>query len=131
MSRRDRCKSILHATEVVKKSQEELMSYLTSGQGSQGGSGMVSAKFPDTEPLQALYHVREMKAQYEDMCHEDDDRHWQEDQHLHWISWQGPCDSVSDSTTGQALDMRKVKVGRREELDWMQKMHVWDRVPRY
>ena len=28
------------------------------------------------------------------------------------------------------IDMAKVKEGRKEELDYMQKMHVWDRVPR-
>ena len=79
-----------------------------------------------------------MKAEYEDMCQDDDDWQWQEDQDLdwkvngdeEWNTWQGPYDAVCDSTTGQALDMRKVKVGRKEELDWMQKMHVWDRVPR-
>ena len=27
--------------------------------------------------------------------------------------------------------MKKVKAGRSEELEWMQKMHVWDRVPRH
>ena len=124
------CQAILKAVDVIKKGREELNSYLACGRGTQGGSGEGSARFPTTEPLQALYHISEMKAQYEDMCQEDDDWHWQEDQDLHWGSWQGPWDSVCDPTTGQALDMRKVKAGRNEELDWMRKMHVWDHVPR-
>ena len=72
------------------------------------------------------------------MCQDDDDWRWQEDQDWHWKenggeewkTWNGPYHSVCDSTTGQARDMTKVKAGRGEELEWMRKMHVWDRVLR-
>ena len=47
----------------------------------------------------------------------------------HWQTCTGPQNAVYDSTFGQPIDMREVKAGRNEELEWMQKMHVWDRVP--
>ena len=82
-----------------------------------------------TEPRYALYQFSDMKAELEDMCQDDDVWHWQEDQDWHWKEnegeewkvWQGPYNAVCDSTTGQALDMTKVKAGRSEELEWMRK----------
>ena len=48
-----------------------------------------------------------------------------------WKTWSGPQNAVFDITIGRPLDMRKVTAGRNEELEWMRKMHVWDRVPRH
>jgi len=141
------CKAILKATDVIKKSRVELNADPTSDNG---GSGQDLARGPPTEPMQALY-----QAELEDMCQEDDVWHWQEDLEAstsvvgsarfpdtgagkgqdwkveEWETWTGPHDAVCDSTTGKPLDVRKVKVGRNEELEWMRKMHVWDRVPRH
>ena len=58
------------------------------------------------------------------------DHYWEEEE-SEWKTWTGPHNAVCDTTTGQPLDMRKVKVGRNEELEWMRKMQVWDRVPRH
>ncbi len=69
------------------------------------------------------------------MCQEDDGWTWQDgllDDHSaaaplpSGIAWQPLC----DSTTGMPLDLKLVNQGREEELGWMQKMHVCDRVTR-
>ena len=75
-------------------------------------------------------------SELEDMCQDDDEWQWNgdhywEEEESEWKTWTGPQNAVCDTTTGQPLDMRKVKVGRDEELEWMRKMHVWDRVPRH
>ena len=75
------CRAILIATEVIKKGQEELIYYLTHCEETQEGSGQSLARGTPMELQQALYS---MKAEYNDMCQEDDDWHWQEDQDLSW-----------------------------------------------
>ena len=85
---------------------------------------------PAGESLRALH-----SAEFEDMCEGEDGWQWQGDHYWkeeesEWKTWTGPQSAVCDSTTGQPLDMRKVKAGCNEELGWMRKMHVWDRVPR-
>ena len=114
----------MNATDIIKKAREDLGSHAASGRVSQGGSGLSSARRTTTEPLQIL-----CQAELEDMCQDDDDWQWQEHWVDDWKTSEGPGGAVCDSTTSQALDMRRVKVGRQEELEWMQKMHVWDRVP--
>ena len=50
--------------------------------------------------------------------------------HDEWSESSRTDGMVCDTTTGKALDPAKVKEGRKEELGYMRKMHVWDRAPR-
>ena len=75
--------------------------------------------------LQALYQT-----ELEDMCQEEGNLQWEDGLHDEWSATSRADGMICDSTTGKALDMAKVKEGRKEELDYMQKIHVWDRVSR-
>ena len=55
---------------------------------------------------------------------------WQEEVHADRNADECTKGVVRETTTGKVLDPKKLKAGRQEELDWMQKMHGRDRVPR-
>ena len=101
--------------------REPMLWKANGGCGVSSSAGMVRA----TEPGEAL-HLAEL----EDMCQEYEDWKWQEEIPSVWDTVESTKGVVCDTTTGKVLDHRKVAAGRQEDFDWMQRMHVWDRVPR-
>ena len=63
----------------------------------------------------------------DDMCeHHTDDEDWIHDEDVKDFFYEG----MRDSATGEDLDSSQVRAGCVEELDFMRKMKVWDRIPR-
>ena len=122
------CKSILDATAIVRKHRDEQRAYVLEVEGIQEGGCGVPLAARQAYVTEARESLR--SAELEDMCQEDEDWKWQEEEPYDWNAAENTTGVVCDTTTGKVLDPKKVQSGRQEELDWMQKMHVWDRVPR-
>ena len=69
------------------------------------------------------------EVELEDMC-EDDPRDWESLAEKRWQEYTEVQEETRDSVTGESLDPTRVKEGCEEEMGFMRKLHVWDRVPR-
>ena len=80
---------------------------------------------------QAKYSTEDVlfEIELEDMC-EEDPKVWEEVADCEWDDYVRSQGETQDSVSGEVLDPKKVKEGCDEELGFMKKMVVWDRVLR-